>query len=279
MLLFNAVTGWSQEFVFPVNTHFSWKAVETKLPRSRIDQFINSVPDEFQYLRRREDRGNMDTLATRLHFLDLNGDGRLDVIFNGEGGGEGRVIWIYMNIDGKYKAVLNEVQYVDKLEWRDNRLYRLYITNPGCCAENRNFNKIYQLTYDKANQPMFIQMYQSEFTAGTKFPDTLTQRPVRFEVLNDSYKLRSAPVIDDSSEQEWNAGRKPFVGNLIGKLAKGSRGWAFARVTDANGREWWYVEMDEEAYPAGLCLGKVEDNAFPTKAIGWVSSRFVKLLP
>jgi hypothetical protein len=278
--LINTDAVWSQGFAYPVNKHFRWRNVETILSKVRIEQFIKSCPNDFGYFRQHEhdlDRANPDTLATRLHFLDINGDGNLDVIFSGESGGEANLILVYMNVGGKYKQVFSGEQYVDSLEWRDNRLYKIYIDDPGCCAEYLVFKKIYQVSYDKANTPAFVQLHQSEYVKGTDFPDSLWANPVRFEVLNDGYKLRFRPTVDDSSRQEW-CDEPPYTGNLIGKLSKGARGTAFARKTDATGREWWYVEMDEEFYPAGQALRKTENIEFPTKAAGWLSSRFVKVI-
>jgi hypothetical protein len=164
------------------------------------------------------------------------------------------------------------------MEWRDKRLYKLYIDDWGCCADYRDTKRIYEITYDKANFPSFVKMYQGMSIYQEEKPDTLLDKPLRFEVLNDHYNIRSIPAVDDTSEQIWTAENDlPFVGNVIGKLPKGARGTAIAKKTDATGREWWYVEMDEEFFPLGLAFTK-RDEDYPTKVIGWVSSRFVKVL-
>src|ERR1700722_16491028 len=106
MLWLHACPVHAQEQAFPVKYHFNWKKVEQHVPASVVDQFIKGKPAEFEFFRRGVDKyhsANLDTLATRLHFLDLNGDGRLDIIFHGESGGEGKLLLIFMNVGGKYK--------------------------------------------------------------------------------------------------------------------------------------------------------------------------------
>jgi hypothetical protein len=266
---------------FPLRRDFSWEKVEKKVPKSQIDQFIQSTPKEFELYRGELAKSiglNLDNLVPCLHFLDINGDNRLDVIYDGRTAGEGAIIEIFVNLGDTYKKVFSEMQSIFKLDWLDNKLYRLYIYDGGCCDDPLEFKKIYQAVYSKTNKPDFVQMYQGTGIGRSELPDTLLERPIRFEVLNDNYKIRSFPDVDDVSRQPWDDGIHPSHGNWIGKLSKGARGTAFGKKTDKLGREWWYVEIDEEFYPSGDVLLKEEENEFPTKVIGWISSRFVKEL-
>lgn len=106
-------------------------------------------------------------------------------------------------------------------------------------------------------------------------PDTLLEKPTRFVVLNNNYYIRFAPTIDDTSGQIWDAeNNRQFHGNIIGKLPKGAKGFARGKKTDSSGREWWYVEIDEEHFPIGYAFVK-KDEKIPTKVAGCIISRFV----
>jgi hypothetical protein len=125
---------------------------------------------------------------------------------------------------------------------------------------------------------MFGQIYQSIVIYEAILPDSILETPLRFEVLNQAYNIRSAPQKDDSSFQHWNndGGSRTYNGNIIGKLVKGASGMALAKTVDTSGREWLYVEIDKEYLLANDII--YSENKFPTKLKGWISGRFVKML-
>src|SRR6476660_9452340 len=85
-----SILSFSQEFLtFPVVSAalFQWKEVEKQMPKPIIDKFIKDTPKEFQAYKRKDAEVsflNLDSLQKVLHFLDLNGDGKEDVIFVGQ---------------------------------------------------------------------------------------------------------------------------------------------------------------------------------------------------
>jgi hypothetical protein len=208
--------------------------------------------------------------------LDFNGDGQLDVFFEGESGGEARIVKVYLNLGNGFKRIFADIQGVTRMDWQDGRLYKIYTFDWGCCDDYLYVNKIFQVTYKATNQPQFVQMYQSTYVEDTFFPGDSLEKPFRFEVLNDKYNIRTVPVVDDTSRYHFTDGEPQ--GNVIAKLPRGARGTVFAKKTDATGREWWLVEVDEEFYPSNKVFLKEEQNDFPTKIIGWISSRFAKVI-
>lgn len=172
------------------------------------------------------------------------------------------------------------MQGIVKLDWQGGRLSRIYIRDWGCCDAYLEFHKIYNVNYDKANYPTFRQIYQSIVMYEGILPDSILETPLRFEVLNQAYNIRSAPQKDDSSYKHWNndgdTQTRAFNGNIIGKLVKGTRGLALAKTVDDSGREWLYVEIDKEYLLANDIIRT--ENKFPTKLKGWISGRFVKML-
>ena len=176
------------------------------------------------------------------------------------------------------------MQGIVKVEWKDKKADKIYITNWGCCADYVVTNKIYQLKYQKST-PSFKKIYQSASVLREKKPSDLLENPIRFEILNDDYKIRYAPVFDDSTLNEWDliidtvahtAIEGKGTGTVIGRLEKGTTGTAIGKKEDKSGRVWWYVEIDEKFIPKDKVV-YFEDN-FPTKIVGWISSRFVKTL-
>jgi hypothetical protein len=274
---------WCQQSVtFPVvlgEVPYSWKAIEKKMPRTEIDQFIKAFPKEFAGYRYEQASRTLDSLANDLHFIDVNADGKTDVIFDGQGPGEGRLIEIYMRNAKGYKKLLSEYQGIAKIDWERTRIKRLYIYDWGCCDAYTQTNRILELNFDQL-APAVKQIYQSicVYRNNQPEPDSLFQQPIRFEVLNDKYNIRCEPKVDDTTLFLWHfeqdKPKKP--GNTIGILSKGSMGTAFGKRTDATGRVWWYAEIDLPYKPDRdvFYIG----NKFPTHVVGWVSSRFVKVL-
>jgi hypothetical protein len=217
-------------------------------------------------------------LRKDLHFLDLNGDGKDDVVFEGQSGGEAQEVNIFINTGQGYKKVFSVFQGIVKMEWQDKRLVRLYIDDWGCCDDYLERHMIYDISYGKTGIPIFKKVNQGLSIYKGVSPDSLYDKPFRFEVLNEGYKIRSAPKIDDTSVQPWDndQAKETGSGNSIGKLAKGATGTAIAKKTDTTGREWLFVQIDELYLPKNDIL--YVENKFPSKLIGWISSRFIKAL-
>jgi hypothetical protein len=160
------------------------------------------------------------------------------------------------------------------MEWKDKKLNKLFITDWGCCDDYVARNEIYSVHFNNVNTPAFMKIYQSVELYNGYRPKELLDRPFRFEVLNENYKLRSEPIIDDISYAAWDEeeGRKNGTGNVVGKLHKGAKGTAIAKSVDNTGREWWYVEIDEADLPKDHVL--YIENKFTTRIRGWISSRY-----
>jgi len=284
--LFITASANSQQYLtFPIlnsKIPFNWEKWEKQVLKADVDRFIQDRPNDFYAYRQKNDccGVNFDSLYNDLHFLDVNGDGKNDVIFDGQSGGEPREIDIFINDGTHYKKVFSVIQGIVKLDWQEGRLSRIFIRDWGCCDAYLEFHKIYDVRYGKSIYPTFVQIYQSIVIYEAKLPDSILATPLPFEVLNQAYNIRSAPQKDDTSYQHWNNDGDSqsivYTGNIVGKLVKGARGMALAKTVDNSGREWLYVEVDKEY----LLVNDViyTENKFPTKLKGWISGRFVKIL-
>jgi hypothetical protein len=279
-----AITSFSQEnLFFPIarkeTGFFDFTQIEKKVTKTEVDHFIRNTPDQFPFYKQEGDENtyhNLDSLRKRLHFIDLNNDGLNDVLFEGENGGEATQVCIFICTGEHYKNVFSGFEGIAKMEWKDRKLSRLYIDNWGCCDEYLYYHEIYNVSYDKSNLPGFKKGSPGLSIQNGKNPDSLLEKPFRFEVQNKGYKIRTSPAIDDISLQPWDDQPKAIVtGNCIGKLSKGTSGTAFARMIDKTGREWLFVQIDEAYFPKNNIIF-LDDNQ-PTKLIGWISSRYIKV--
>jgi hypothetical protein len=282
--LLMSVLSFSQEVLtFPVVSAelFQWKEVEIQRPKPIIDKFIKDTPKEFQAYKRKDAEVaflDLDSLRKALHFLDLNGDGKEDVIFEGQSDGEANEVAIFINTRQGYKKVFSTYQGVVKMDWENKRLARLYIDDWGCCDDYIERHMIYHVSYNQIGIPKFNKVCQGLSIYNGFTPDSLLEKKFTFEVLNEGYKMRSAPKIDDASVQPWDNDQTKNTGsgNIIGRLLKGARGTALAKKLDNTGREWLFVQIDKAYFLKNDIF--YEENKFPTKYIGWISSRFVKAL-
>jgi hypothetical protein len=108
-----------------------------------------------------------------------------------------------------------------------------------------------------------------------QYPSTYFEKLIKFEVLNDNYNIRFAPVIDDTTEV-WYCG-EPQNGNSMGKIKSGSIGYALAEKVDSSGRVWWFValEPDSEIIDSLYYDNDIRSDSY---RLGWISSRFVKMI-
>ncbi|HWB27402.1 MAG TPA: hypothetical protein VG738_18130 [Chitinophagaceae bacterium] len=257
----------------------TWALIEKKVPRSTMINFVKSLPAEFSVYRTNDQYSpTLNDLYKKLHFIDINGDNNYDVIFEGQSGGEAREVEIFLFTKKGYVKALEEMEGLSSITFENGLLKQMVISDWGCCEDYINFDKTFNVSISKEGYTSFTLVLQTACAFQGTVPDSMFEKPFAFEVLNDAYNLRSRPVIDNISyEPWWEADTTIGRGNTLAKLPQGAKGIALGKHTDDTGREWWYVEIDENvALLKSVFYGN--DNKFPTKKRGWISSRFVKRL-
>lgn len=213
------------------------------------------------------------SILNDLHTTDLNGNGRNDIVFDGLSGGEPRRIAIYINEKDGFTKVFDDFQKILKLKFQDNKLSQIWIENRGCCGDPIVELKTYNVSYDNT-LPRFEKVIQSRYFSdcSSKLPEKKFDKPKKIEVQNDSYNIRFAPEINNSSDYCWDQ----ITGNIIGSLRKGQIGFSLGESIDDTGRIWWFSAFPPET--------EIEDCFFYQHgiledwALGWISSRFVKII-
>lgn len=254
---------------------FTYAGYEVKATETTVKAFIQANLSEFYVYTQREDKYyTIKDLYHALHFIDVNGDGLLDVIFEGQSGGEGTIIKIFMRSQKGYSKVFEERQALTRVVFENKRLTEITVTDRGCCADYVTYKKQYTVSFP-GSKPVFKQIRQIAFISEGAVPDSMFTAPFKFVILNNNYNFRCAPFIDDSSSHEWSDASAP-KGNVIGKFSEGAICTALGKKIDDTGREWWYIEtatdcvINESAFYTG--------DKLPTNKRGWVSNRFVQAL-
>jgi hypothetical protein len=208
----------------------------------------------------------------------LNKDGVDEIIFNGLSDEEGNRIAIFKKEKTSYTKIFSARQNLTEIIIAKDRLY-LYISDPGCCAEYSTIQKIFKADLNLSISS-FQQTYQSQIINGTKLPDSLFKKAIRFKVTLDAYKVRFEPKFDDSTKMFYDEMNefKPS-GNIIAKLSKNTAGNALGYMNDQSGTKWWFVEIDENARLRNAKYDRTDQTKkYPTKIRGWINSKYIQKL-
>ena len=233
-------------------------------------KLIDKVEPIFKYLAT-YDNWQQEVLDD-FHFVDLDNDTDLDLVFTGWSGGEPVCVRIYANIKGEYKEVFESYQEITKIEFTSNKLSRILIHDPGCCAAYIAFDEDYSFNVKK-DDFKFKLTNRTGLLYPTEEPTDKFDTPINFEVLNDKYYLRLTPNID-TVDQAFAEDMQPD--NVIAEFKKGTKGIAYAQRTDDTGRVWWFVEIDPKDKPTKSLFYDIDEK--PTKVKGWMSSNYLKKL-
>jgi len=256
-----------------------WKKIE-KQNDTLKDKFIKSRLKEFEneynaYNDTDLHLHSLSDLKKDLHVYDFNNDGKDDLIFSGLSGGEPKEIAFILNTSKGFKIVFKDVQEIQNFGFDHHKISSIYMYDDGCCADYIGFNKIYHVDYSQ-ELPQFNLVYLTANFNQCHFPKSYFDKPINFEVNNNSYKIRNEPLINDTITMYL--GGEAYKGNTIGLLSKGTKGRAIASEKDSTGRTWWLVEIDPQAKIGKSLFYEDEGIKRVSGKMGWISSRFVKVL-
>lgn len=252
----------------------SWRGFEAKDAIDIRRKFVEFVESNSLLIAERQMLKMMDrTLLWSIKAVDLNNDSQTDIVYTGPNGGEGIIVYIFLQESIGFKKIQTFQQGIMKVTWRGELLDKLYVRDWGCCADPNIRNTVYQVEYHNAI-PSFQLIWESiEIEEQVSKPKSLYSNPIRFIVTNEEYRLRANPYIDDTTKN-YDLNR---TGNTIGLLKKGFKGTCYGESKDKTGRVWWYVVIDDEFELKDSYINYEYHYPKP-HLIGWISSRFVKRL-
>lgn len=244
-----------------------FKKLETITTEEKL-KLISDLEPTFAYLATYE--GWQRKVLDDFNFVDLDDDADLDLVFTGWSGGEPVCVRIYSNINGKYQKVFEAYQEIVKVEFRDNKLSRVLVHDPGCCAAYIEFDEDYFFNVDK-DAFDYKLVNRTALLYPTEEPEDKFNTPINFEVVNDKYYLRLSPKID-TVDQVFAEDLQ--ADNVIAEFQKGTRGQAYAETKDSTGRVWWFVEIEPKYKPVRSFFYDIDEK--PTKLKGWMSSNYLQ---
>lgn len=256
---------------FTFRDKIDWTKYDRSISDNDKELYAQKIKDQFSYFFNEQaitgEGHTLKDFINKLHFIDLNGDKNLDIIYEGWSGSESDNTQIFINKNGHITKVFEAFQYIESLDFDKNeKLISFTILDFGCCAEYIEYETKFSVT-DNFETSILLQRAKPSFTTP---PQVLFSEPVKFTTISDEYTLRSSPIIDDTSTVIYDA---PNKGNAIAKFSKNSSGQAWAEQKDNTGRTWWLVEMNPiEKLSYNLVYYK---DTIPPREIGWMSKRYL----
>ncbi len=219
------------------------------------------IDNEFPKIRKHfnEYVANIDTLARALHFIDLNNDKELDVIYSGTSGAASDCVIFLLNIDNDYKILFEEYTNIRDLLFEGGKLVGYIGLDFGCCAEYIQKETKYKVSEDWNR----IVVYQRVKASYTELPEKLFEKPIVFEIESDTLKLRATAINDDTNIFIYDT-----IGNVVSSYLKGSRGYAWSEKQNDLGEIWWFVEMEPNNSQIGSRINHNPDK-LPQRNLGW----------
>jgi hypothetical protein len=243
-----------------------WSKYETLLP---IDVRARTLSDSIFAL----DNPYGSTSAADFHFIDLNSDGLLDVLFNGHRGeGEDLIIWLRVGsgyekmseLEGRVTSLLRSEPWTPLS-------FRLY--DYGCCASRFDFFNQYVPAIDSGK--FAYKLTTQVMVSSTDQPSVRFYMDSRPITVKSKMEVRFDPLINN---EPWDADYGKAVGNLYATFSTGSTGRVLGEGTDSLGHTWYFVMMNLNApCTYGFDIETVGRNSGGCAQIaGWVLASDLK---
>ena len=167
--------------------HSSWYRHETEIDFEKKKKIILSLGRE-SFFNEQLDGYGKEAYASHYHFIDLNGDSDLDIVYNGFDGADDKLIFVWINIDGKYHRILSEIGSVKSLQL--NKLESILLIDTPCSHEEYygSFKKV--KIYNNLAETVEQYTYHEETVFPSDYYDIYS-----FITINERYNLRKSPVI------------------------------------------------------------------------------------
>ncbi len=200
-------------------------------------------------------------LIQYVHLIDINNDREKDAIYQGPTGGEPYITVIFLNQNNNFSQVFRQYQYIFEIEFYNNILTKLALTNPGCCADPQVVDYFYQVSFID-NNPKFELTRTTGYLSSYEKPINNYSQEKKVTIINDIAKLRN-DCYELDTEHPYYGER----GNVLATYQKGSTGRAFAEKDD-NGVIWLIVLMDKKSEFSSSDFPTFKEQ--PIELYGWI---------
>lgn len=230
------------KFIFEFEQETQWSDFETKIDfktKKRIilklgrEDFYNSQlngEDKFEY-------------ANHFHFLDIDKDNDLDIIYNASDGADSDLILIWLNNNDVYTQIYQESGLIKSLKFKGETLELIIDSYQYSDVLYAKFISLY-LSNGKANAFKTFK-YFSEI----RFPLDLKKHE---NIKQENLILRSTPFIKNEPCIEYSDGNT-YCGNIIKQFDNERNGYSISTYKDIAGTTWWFsiIETEENKYELG----------------------------
>jgi len=205
------------------------------------------------------------------HFLDIDNDGLLDIFFNSDVGAEVPLILVFQQNTNGFDKIFEQYGLIVDIEMPSKIcFFQFQIYLPPCCAGTIEHFYDYVAT-NESGKINFVKINNFAFPYGLKFPEKYFENPIAFKTVNEQYKLRLEPIINDTTQYFIDT-----IGNTITIYPENSQGYALSEFLDETGRIWWFVIMKNNRKPIMNLIYPGFHDKKDYFTIGWMSSRFLK---
>lgn len=214
--------------------------------------------------------------AHGFHWMDADGDGRPDLVYSTfdtrcREALEGQRTTVYLDRGARLAQAFETSGVIVHLSraapWEP---VTMVVRRSGCCGDP--FFTLATYTPRRAGGNWRWEETSSvTATSETAIPRDWLRAPRPFTVSQDAYRLRTTPVVDDTTQGAMDAGMGRR-GNTQATYARGARGVAYAERAGMDGRTWWFVVMP--GAPADPAEHRPRGGQ-----MGWMSSRFLTADP
>lgn len=249
-----------------------WTPYETEVDTATKAKYITQLDTSFWYI---TDYGFKDYYTKEdyynsFHFVHLNDDEHLDLVFEGWGGGEANVVRFYLNENGIMKLFFEGYQQLYDLQFEGTKQLKSFnILDFGCCSP---FDIKMQHYTINNNKSVALEWGVTCLSALTK-PKYFFQKAKRIKVAKPSVDMRYEPLIAPEDQLGYS-GPLDLVGNKTALYHKGQKGLAYAEERDSAGNVWWLVEMEVQDTFEFNEIHQYADQKYPI--LGWINRNDLK---
>lgn len=262
---------WKRYVNIPKPEKFRLNKIAEGGHRKEIDRFINMNLDDFpQFTNDSGSIKNVRDLRKSLYPVEINGDGKADMIFTGYSGGPSDLTRIYLNRGNHFELVFEDYQYLTAVKRKKGIMAFLQTGDIGTGDDYLYFTRDYEVRWEQAT-PVFIKGKQTVVSKYTEEPSVYFKTPVPFRSTADTLMVRASAA---KLNEPFNPGMDTF-GNIVARYRQNIRGEALAVKTLGNGNTWYYVEIFPGVVPAASIL--YHADKVPTFLRGWVSQQSILL--
>ena len=233
-----SLCGFSQTGFFMKNSDIEKWYIEDPSKEEEIKEVLKNK--EFKEFTK--GRLSVEDAAPLFHFVDINNDGTLDLLFHGKMFNVFHTFVFYKK-DNTYTMLIGEkgnISYANQPN--GNNCLEIAIWKEGCCGDFTNSYTQY-ICLSNSDSAYFERISKSLLFRRTVFPSERLERPMSFKT-NKTAHLRTDSIVDD---QKKTGGKDKWYGNTVAIYPANAKGTIYAKATDGNNEIWYFVRMNNES--------------------------------